>query len=72
MSSESMCQVARSWVDVGGFPTRLFIIFIIFTSSVRNILDISLCVAHSVFLVIIIIIIVIIMSVCYDDYYNQN
>jgi hypothetical protein len=25
MSSESVCQVARSWVDVGSFHTRLFI-----------------------------------------------
>jgi hypothetical protein len=24
MSSESVCQVARSWVDVGSFHTRLF------------------------------------------------
>jgi hypothetical protein len=24
MSSESVCQVARSWVDVGRFHTRLF------------------------------------------------
>jgi len=24
MSSESVFQVARSWVDVGGFHTRLF------------------------------------------------
>jgi len=24
MSSESACQVARSWVDVGSFHTRLF------------------------------------------------
>jgi hypothetical protein len=24
MSNESVCQVAHSWVDVGGFHTRLF------------------------------------------------
>jgi len=24
MSSESVCQIARSWVDVGSFHTRLF------------------------------------------------
>jgi hypothetical protein len=24
MSSESVCQVARSWVDVGSFQKRLF------------------------------------------------
>jgi hypothetical protein len=29
MSSESVCQVARSWVDVGSFNTGLFIIFMI-------------------------------------------
>jgi hypothetical protein len=40
MSSESVCQVARSWVDVGSFQKRLFLFFMIFTSSVRNILDI--------------------------------
>jgi hypothetical protein len=39
MSSDSLCQVARSWVDVGSFNTRIFIIYIIFTASVRNILD---------------------------------
>jgi hypothetical protein len=38
MPSESVCQVARSWVDVGSLHTRLFIIFVIFTASVRNIL----------------------------------
>jgi hypothetical protein len=40
MSSESVYQVARSWVDVGSFHKRVFIIFMIFTASVRNILDI--------------------------------
>jgi hypothetical protein len=39
MSSESVCQVARSWVDVGSFHTRLVVRFMIFTASVRNILD---------------------------------
>jgi hypothetical protein len=39
MSSESVCQVARSWVDVGSFHTRLVARFMIFTASVRNILD---------------------------------
>jgi hypothetical protein len=39
MSSESVCQVARSWVDVGSFHTRLVVSFMIFTASVRNILD---------------------------------
>jgi hypothetical protein len=39
MSSESVCQVARSWVDVGSFHTRLVVRFVIFTASVRNILD---------------------------------
>jgi hypothetical protein len=35
MSSE----VARSWVDVGSFQTRLLVRHMIFTASVRNILD---------------------------------
>jgi hypothetical protein len=39
MSSESVYQVARSWVDVGSFPTRLLVRFMILTVSVRNILD---------------------------------
>jgi hypothetical protein len=39
MSSESLCQVARSWVDVGSFHTRLVVRFMNFTASVRNILD---------------------------------
>jgi hypothetical protein len=38
-SSESVCQVARSWVDVGCFHTRLVLRLMIFTASVRNILD---------------------------------
>jgi hypothetical protein len=32
MSSESVCQVARSWVDVGSFHTRLVVRFVIFYS----------------------------------------
>jgi ABC-type anion transport system duplicated permease subunit len=39
MSSESVCQVARSWVDVGRFHKRLVAKFMIFTASVWNILD---------------------------------
>jgi hypothetical protein len=39
MSSESVCQVARSWVDVGSFHTRFVVRFMNFTASVRNILD---------------------------------
>jgi hypothetical protein len=39
MSSESVCQVARSWVDVGSFHTRLVARFMIFTASIRNVLD---------------------------------
>jgi hypothetical protein len=46
MSSESVCQVTRSWVDVGGFHNRLFIIFMICTASVRNILDNRLYVSN--------------------------
>jgi hypothetical protein len=39
MPSEPVCQVARSWVEVGSFHMRLVVKFIIFTASVRNILD---------------------------------
>jgi hypothetical protein len=39
MSSESVCQVARSWVDVGSSHTHLVVRFMIFTASVRSILD---------------------------------
>jgi hypothetical protein len=39
MSSESVCQVARKWVDMGSFHPRLVVRFVIFTVSVRNILD---------------------------------
>jgi hypothetical protein len=39
MSSESVCQVASSWVDVGSFHARLVVRFMICTASVRNILD---------------------------------
>jgi hypothetical protein len=39
MSSESVCQVVRSWVDVGSLHARLVGRFMIFTESVRNILD---------------------------------
>jgi hypothetical protein len=39
MSSESVCQVAHSWVDVGSLHTRLVVRFNIFAVSVRNILD---------------------------------
>jgi hypothetical protein len=42
MSSESVCQVARSWVDVGSFHTRLMVRFMIFTASVKNILDLHM------------------------------
>jgi hypothetical protein len=41
VSSESVYQVARSGVDVGSFDTRLVVRFMIFTESVRNILDTS-------------------------------
>jgi hypothetical protein len=43
MSSESVYQVARSWVDVGSFYTR-FVSFKIFTASVRNVLDTPWCI----------------------------
>jgi hypothetical protein len=40
MSSETVCKVARRWVDVGGFHTRVVVKFMIFAASVWNILDI--------------------------------
>jgi hypothetical protein len=39
MYSESVCQVARSWVEVGSFHTRLVVGFMISAASVRNILN---------------------------------
>jgi hypothetical protein len=39
MFSEPVCHVARSWVNVVSFHTRLVVRFMIFTESVRNILD---------------------------------
>jgi hypothetical protein len=47
MPSESVCQVARSWVEVGSFHTRLVIRFMIFTATVRNILDTPLYMNHN-------------------------
>jgi hypothetical protein len=38
MSIESVCLVARSWVEVGSFHNRLVVRFVIFAASVRNIL----------------------------------
>jgi hypothetical protein len=38
MSSESVCQVARSWVDMGRFHTRLFGIVYFTIASVREFL----------------------------------
>jgi hypothetical protein len=40
MSSQSSCQVSSSWVEVGSFHKRLMMRLMIFTASVRNILDI--------------------------------
>jgi hypothetical protein len=39
MSTESVCQVARSWVDVGSFHTRLFGVVYFAIASVREFLD---------------------------------
>jgi hypothetical protein len=39
MSSEPMYPVARSWVNTGSFHKRLVVRLMIFTASVRNILD---------------------------------
>jgi hypothetical protein len=43
MSSELVCQVASSGVDVGSFHTRLVVMFMTFTVSVLNILDSPSC-----------------------------
>jgi hypothetical protein len=37
MSSESVCQVAHSWVDMGSFHMCLVVRFMIFTASVRKV-----------------------------------
>jgi hypothetical protein len=39
MSSQSVCQVTHSWVEVGSFHMHLVARFMIVTVSVRNILD---------------------------------
>jgi hypothetical protein len=39
MSSESVCQVARSWVDVASFHTRLFGVVYFAIASIREFLD---------------------------------
>jgi hypothetical protein len=39
MSSESVCQIARSWVDVGRFHTRLFGVVYFAIASVREFMD---------------------------------
>jgi hypothetical protein len=39
MSVGSVGQVARSWVDVGSFHTRVVVRFVNFTSSVREMFD---------------------------------
>jgi hypothetical protein len=38
MSSEFVCQIARSWVNVNSFHARLFIIFMC-KASVSNVFD---------------------------------
>jgi hypothetical protein len=39
MSSELVCEVARSWVDVGSFHARLFGVVYFAITSVREFLD---------------------------------
>jgi hypothetical protein len=39
MSSESMCQVAFIWVDVGSFHTRLFRVVYFANAAVRDFMD---------------------------------
>jgi hypothetical protein len=41
MSSDSVCQVARSWVDVGSIHMRLFGVVYLAIASVREFLDTS-------------------------------
>jgi hypothetical protein len=41
VSSEAVCQVTRSWVDVGSLRKRLVVRFMIYAASVRNVLDTS-------------------------------
>jgi hypothetical protein len=48
MSSESVCQFARSWVDVGSSHKRLFTVFMILTASAQNILDNPLIQFHDI------------------------
>jgi hypothetical protein len=52
MLSESVCQVAHSWMDVGSFHISLLVRFMIFTVSIQNILDTPwyLCVCLHVYL----------------------
>jgi hypothetical protein len=46
MSIESVCQIARSWVDVGRFHTRLFGVVYFAIASVREFLDTPSYVKH--------------------------
>jgi hypothetical protein len=39
MSSESVCQIAYSWVDMGSFHTRLFGVMYFTIASVQEFLD---------------------------------
>jgi hypothetical protein len=48
MSSKTVCQAARSWVDVGSFHTRLVVCFMIFTASVRKYFRYFLVLRHDV------------------------
>jgi hypothetical protein len=52
MSSESVCQVARSWVDVGSFHMCLVVRCMNFTASVWNILGTSSYMAGNISFVI--------------------
>jgi hypothetical protein len=48
MSGESVCQVARSWVDVGSFHARLFGVVYYAFASVREFLALALCTRYSI------------------------
>jgi hypothetical protein len=47
MSSESVCQVARNWMKVGSFQTRLLGVLYFSIVSVREILDNPRIIKHS-------------------------
>jgi hypothetical protein len=47
MSSESLCQVACSWVDMGTFHMSLFGVVYLAVTTVREFLDTPSCVVST-------------------------